>query len=141
MSSFALSILLAVIACVIAGTIGGLTLARPQPMLGVAGLGEDSAASVNIATQGRAFGGMLVLAHGATALFLGYQPSVGAAMAFALAMAWLGASAGRAISLLTDPTRTPFNVGGLVFELLLGLTLALPFWNQGRMTFNGGVMV
>ncbi|MDB5455902.1 MAG: hypothetical protein JWP92_1487 [Caulobacter sp.] len=141
MSSFALSILLAVIACVIAGTIGGLTLARPQPMLGVAGVGEDPAASVNIATQGRAFGGMLVLAHGATALFLGYQPSVGAAMAFALAMAWLGASAGRAISLLTDPTRTPFNVGGLVFELLLGLTLALPFWNQGRMTFNGGVMV
>jgi hypothetical protein len=141
MSSFALSILLAVIACVIAGTIGGLTLARPRPMLGVAGLGEDAQAEVNITTQGRAFGGMLVLAHAATALFLGYQPSVGAAMAFALAMAWMGAAGGRAVALLADRTRTPFNVGGMVFELLLGLTLALPFWNQGRMTFSGGVMV
>src|SRR4051812_30747021 len=141
MSSFALSLLLAIVACVIAGVIGGLTLARPQPMLGVAGLGEDAAASVNVTTQGRAFGGMLVLAHGAAALFLGYQPSVGAAMAFALAMAWLGASAGRAVALLTDATRTPFNVGGLVFELLLGVTLALPFWNQGRMPLGGGILV
>ena len=141
MSSFTLSILLAVVACVIAGIIGGLTLARPQPMLGVAGLGEDAEAATNIATQGRAFGGMLVLAHGATALFLGYQPSVGAAMGFGLAMAWMGAAAGRAVALLTDRSRTPFNVGGLVFELLIGLTLALPFWNQGRLTLSGGVMV
>jgi hypothetical protein len=142
MSSFTLSLFLAVVACVLGGVLGGLTLARPQAMLGLAGLGTDDAARTNVVVQGRAFGGLLVLSHGGAALFLGYQPSVGAAMAFALAVGWMGAAGGRAVSLLIDRSRTRFNVGSLVFELLIGLTLALPFWNQGRMpSLSGGTWV
>jgi hypothetical protein len=137
MSSYGLSLVLAIIACVIGGVLGGLILARPGS--GLAGLtGETTEPSLAALTQGRAFGGLLILSHATAALFLGYQSSVGAAMAFALAMAWLGAALGRAASAMIDKARGRFNLGSLVFEVLIAVTLSLPFFNAGRLVVIRG---
>lgn len=131
-SSYGLSLLLAIIACVIGGVLGGLTLARPGSVLGL------TAPDAEGRTEGRALGGLLILSHAAAALFLGYQSHVGAAMAFALAMAWLGAALGRTVSALVDKARDRLNLGNLAFELLIAVTLSLPFFNAGRLVVLRG---
>jgi hypothetical protein len=148
-SSYGLSLILAIIACVIGGVLGGLTLARPGAVLGLTALDKDQAndgdgepppASAPL-TEGRALGGLLILSHATAALFLGYQSHVGAAMAFALAMAWTGAALGRAVSALIDKTpraRSRFNLGSLVFEIMIAVTLSLPFFNAGRLVVLRG---
>jgi len=139
-SSYGLSLILAIIACVIGGVLGGLTLARPGSVLGLTTLADDSDAppATGLATEGRALGGLLILSHAATALFLGYQSSVGAAMAFALAMAWLGAALGRAASVLVDKPKSRLNLTSLAFEVLIAVTLSLPFFNAGRLVVLRG---
>ena len=153
-SSYGLSLILAIIACVIGGVLGGLTLARPGSVLGLTALpgegGDDTDAppATGLATEGRALGGLLILSHAATALFLGYQSSVGAAMAFALAMAWLGAALGRAASAWIDkgpPNQalagkrwSRLNLTSLLFEVLIAVTLCLPFFNAGRLVVLRG---
>ena len=140
-SSYGLSLILAIIACVIGGVLGGLTLARPGSVLGLTALpgeGADAPPATGLATEGRALGGLLILSHAATALFLGYQSSVGAAMAFALAMAWLGAALGRAVSVLIDKERGRLNLTSLAFEILIAVTLCLPFFNAGRLVVLRG---
>ena len=156
-SSYGLSLILAIIACVIGGVLGGLTLARPGSVLGFTALDTDpntdgdappagsppDPPTPSPLTEGRALGGLLILSHATAALFLGYQSSVGAAMAFALSMAWLGAAGGRTISALidrapADRARARFNLGSLVFELLIAATLALPFFNAGRLVVLRG---
>ncbi|MBW8858550.1 MAG: DUF4345 domain-containing protein, partial [Caulobacter sp.] len=68
------------IACVIGGVLGGLTLVRPGAVLGLTALDEEAgdgddqaspAASARIAgrTEGRALGGLLILSHATAALF------------------------------------------------------------------------
>jgi hypothetical protein len=42
-------------------------------------------------------------------------------------VAWVGAAAGRAWSVLIDRNREPQNLGGTVFELALGLLLLAPW--------------
>lgn len=149
-SSYGLSLLLAIIACVIGGVLGGLTLVRPGAVLGLTALNGDAPPTAGPPmegrvegqmegkTEGRALGGLLILSHGAAALFLGYQSHVGAAMAFALAMAWAGAALGRAVSALVDKARGRFNLGSLAFEVLIAVTLALPFFNAGRLVVLRG---
>lgn len=137
MSSYALSLLLAVVACVIGGTLGGRALARPQAALGLA-VGDDGAPT--LLTEGRAFGGLLIFSHAGAALYLGYQPSIGAAMAFALAIGWFGAGLGQVASLLVDRTHGRLNLSHLLFEVLIGVTLCLPFFNPGRLVLRGGYL-
>ena len=148
LSSYGLSLVLAIIACVIGGAQGGLTLVRPGSVLGLTALeddeGDESAPpAAGPRSEGRALGGLLILSHATAALFLGYQSNVGAAMAFALAMAWLGAALGRAVSALVDRTpadqaRSRFNIGSLAFEIMIAATLALPFFNAGRLVVLRG---
>jgi len=135
MSNYALSLLMAVVACVIGGAFGGMALARPL----VEG-GAQDAAGPGSPVQARAFGGLLVLAHGGAALYLGYQPSVGAAMAFALALAWFGSALGRVVAIRRDGVPARAETGNLVFEILIGLTLSLPFFNAGRLVLRGGMI-
>jgi len=137
-SSYGLSLLLAIIACVIGGVLGGLTLARPGSILGLTVLDGKDDAPIAGKTEGRALGGLLILSHAAAALFLGYQSHVGAAMAFALAMAWMGAALGRAVSALVDRARDRFNLASLAFEILIAVTLSLPFFNAGRLVVLRG---
>lgn len=137
MSSYGLSLFLAMIACVIGGVLGGLTLARPG--LSVPGDAPgDAPSATDPRAEARAYGGLLILSHATAALFLGYQSSVGAAMAFALAMAWLGAALGRTVSALVDGGRGGFKPGALAFEVLIAVTLALPFFNAGRLVVLRG---
>ena len=140
MTSYALSLLLAAIACVIGGALGGIALARPSQILGLAGLAEGEAPPTRLLTEGRALGGLLVLSHGGAALYLGYQPGIGAAMAFVLSLAWFGAALGRAASLLIDRASGRFNLGNLVFEVLIAVTLSLPFFSAGRLVLRGGMI-
>ncbi len=137
MSSYVLSLFLAVLACVIGGTLGGMILARPQVMLELAGLADDDTPKPNLFAEGRALGGVLIASHGVAALYLGYQPRIGAAMALALAVAWLGAAAGRALSAALDGRQGRFNTGSMVFNALIGVTLSLPFFNIGRVVLRG----
>lgn len=143
MSSYALSLILAVIACVIGGVLGGLVLARPDSMLGLAGLKSEQDGGVNAITEGRAFGGLLIASHGAVALFLGWQSSAGAAMALVLAVAWFGAAFGRLVSMLLQKAGGRFNYGSVVLDVLMGVTLALPFFNEGSLPLHriGGSML
>lgn len=148
-SSYGLSLILAIIACVIGGVMGGLTLARPGSVLGLTTLPRegvddtDAPPAPGLSTEGRALGGLLILSHAATALFLGYQSSVGAAMAFAMAMAWLGAALGRAVSVWVDKRPADkgwarLNLTSLAFEVLIAVTLSLPFFNAGRLVVLRG---
>jgi hypothetical protein len=137
MSSYVLSLLLAVVACVIGGTLGGMILARPQVMLELAGLADEATPKPKLFAEGRAMGGVLIASHGIVALYLGYQPRIGAAMALVLAVAWLGAAAGRAISAALDKDAGRFNAGSMVFNALIGVTLSLPFFNIGRVVLRG----
>lgn len=139
MSSYALSLFLAVIACIIGGALGGTALARPGAVLDLAGLADGEAATP-LLSEGRAFGGLLIVSHAGAALYLGYQPAVGATMAFVLALAWFGAALGRTASLLIDRAGGRFNLGNLVFEVLIGATLCLPFFNTGRLVLRGGMI-
>lgn len=143
MSSYALSLVLAVIACVIGGVLGGLVLARPDSMLGLAGLKSEQEGGVNAVTEGRAFGGLLIASHGAVALFLGWQSSAGAAMALVLAVAWFGAAFGRLVSMLLQKAGGRFNYGSVMLDILMGVTLALPFFNEGSLPLHriGGSML
>jgi hypothetical protein len=59
-------------------------------------------------------------------------------MAFALAMAWTGAALGRGVSALLDKARDRFNLGSLAFELMIAVTLSLPFFNAGRLVVLRG---
>jgi len=136
MSNYALSLLMAVVACVIGGAFGGMALARPLPVAGA----QDAAGPAGNPVQARAFGGLLVLAHGGAALYLGYQPSVGAAMAFALSLAWFGSALGRMVAIRRDGVPARAEIGNLVFEILIGLTLSLPFFNAGRLVLRGGMI-
>jgi hypothetical protein len=146
-SSYGLSLVLAIIACVIGGVLGGLTLARPGSVLGLTALeggaapedgDADAPPAAGPLTEGRALGGLLILSHATAALFLGYQSHVGAAMAFALAMAWMGAALGRAVSALIDRARGRFNLSSLTFEIMIAVTLSLPFFNAGRLVVLRG---
>lgn len=124
---YGLALPLAVIACCLAGAMGGYLLARPEPAMAGAGL---------VAMEGRpdgpgearALGGMLLAAHAGTAGLLGYSPSVGAYMALALALAWGGALVGRLVNNLREGPGEGRALQALAFEAMMALTLALPYW-------------
>ena len=80
---------------------------------------------------------MLIAAHGVAALYLGYQPRIGAAMALALALAWLGAAAGRAVSMVRDGDAGRYNRGALLFNILIGVTLTLPWFQISKVVLRG----
>jgi len=70
MSSYVLSLFLAVVACVIGGTLGGMILARPQAMLELAGLSDDETPKPPLFAEGRALGGVLIASVGLPAAYL-----------------------------------------------------------------------
>jgi len=48
---------------------------------------------------------------------------------------------GRGYSMVKEDAPTPFNTGALIFEMLMGLTLALPFWSLTSLAALGGAPV
>lgn len=124
-----LAIMIAVLACCIGGTMGGLRIARPKAIK-PRGRAEE-----------RAFGGMLILAHAGAAMGLGYAPSLGRLLAVGLALGWLGAALGRTLSLVLDKQKDPMLRQAMIFELLMALALALPWLGLGTRGFGGAVEV
>ena len=119
--------ILAVLACCLAGGLGGYALVRPREALAKRGLAALEGTSGALGAA-RGFGAMLLVAHAGTAGLLGYYPSVGATMAMALSLLWAGSALGRLISGALDGHNDPAGVQSLLLDLLMGLTLALPFW-------------
>lgn len=126
-----LAVPLAVLACCFAGAMGGYTLARPGDAL--AGLGLATAGETRSGLGAvRAAGGLLLLMHGAAAAMLGYSPGAGATMALVLAFGWIGAVIGRLASALRDGPPSASSLQTLAFEVLMAVTLALPYWTDSR---------
>jgi len=136
-----LAILLAVIACCIGGALGGFALARPEDVAGMVGLRLDPQKRHSVSELRATYGGLFLLSHGGTAAALGYAPSVGATMALTLSLAWLGAAAGRGYSMVSQDLGTRHNVRAVIFEVLMGLTMALPFWTLIADARDAGVLV
>jgi hypothetical protein len=124
---FGLALPLAVIACCLAGAMGGYLLVRPESAIAGAGL-IAAPGRRDGPGEARALGGMLVASHAGTAGLLGYSPSVGAYMALALALAWGGALIGRLINNLREGPGEGRAFQALAFEAMMALTLALPWW-------------
>lgn len=123
---------LAVLACCLAGGLGGYVLARPGEALATRGLAALDGTPGALGAA-RSFGAMLLVAHAGTAGLLGYYPSVGAAMAMALSLLWAGSALGRLVSGVLDGHNDPAAVQNLLLDVLMGLTLALPFWASRRL--------
>ena len=124
---------LAVLACCLAGGLGGFALARPHEALALRGLSTLETAPGGLAAA-RGFGAMMLMAHAGTAGLLGYYPSVGATMALALSLLWGGSAVGRLVSSVLDRQPDPHGVQLVVLEVLMGLTLSLPFWESRQLT-------
>lgn len=129
MSSADIALVLAVIACCIGGALGGYAMARPEDVAELVGLKRDPDKPHSLSEIRASYGGLFLLSHAGTALALGYAPMVGAAMALALGLAWGGAGLARGWSMVRDDADTPFNVQATIFEFLMGVALALPFWS------------
>lgn len=136
-----LALILAVVACCIGGALGGYALARPEEVAAMVGLRTDPDKPHSISEVRATYGGLFLLSHGGVAAALGYAPSVGATMALTLALAWMGAAVGRAYSMVREDVGTAFNVRATVFEALMGVTLALPFWSLISAARESGVLV
>ncbi|WP_369061457.1 hypothetical protein ABOZ73_05790 [Caulobacter sp. 73W] len=133
MASHTVSILLAIVACMIGGAIGGFLLASPDAAMKRLGLTTE--AEENGLAQARAVGGALVGAHAITAAMLGYSPLAGSALSLAAAALWFG---GAASSLLNGKGA---RQGGVLLALLMAASLGSPFWSYGRALLARGWMV
>lgn len=131
---------LAVLACCLAGALGGYALARPLEALTRLGLAAAAETDGALATT-RAAGGMLFVAHAGTAGLLGYSPSVGASLALALSLLWAGAAIGRATSTALDGPGDGRGAQAMIFEALMGVTLALPFWTSHALLPGRAVLI
>ena len=125
--------LLAVFACCLAGGLGGFALVRPHEALALRGLSSLETQPGGLAAA-RGFGGMMLMAHAGAAGLLGYYPSLGATMALALSLLWAGSAIGRVASSVLDGQVDPRGVQLMLLEVLMGLTLSLPFWASRQLT-------
>lgn len=141
MSSPDLALLLAVIACCIGGALGGYALARPEDVTEMVGLRRDPDKPHSLSEVRATYGGLFLVSHGGTAAALGYAPDIGASMSLALALAWAGAGVARGWSMAKDDADTPFNIQATIFEFLMAVALALPFWSLISDARASGVMV
>ncbi|MFZ5669312.1 MAG: DUF4345 domain-containing protein [Pseudomonadota bacterium] len=129
---------LAVLACSIAGAMGGYILARPDAALALRGLAPAPDGRGGLAAA-RGYGAMLLVAHAGVAGLLGYYPALGAGMALALGLLWAGAALGRIASGVLDGPADGAGVQTLLLEVLMALTLSLPMWT-GRQIQGGPLL-
>lgn len=141
MSSPDIALLLAILACSIGGALGGFALVRPEDAAALVGIKRDPDKPHSVSEVRATYGGLLLASHGGTAAALGYSPGVGATMALALALAWAGAGLARGWSMAKDDADTDFNLRATIFELLMGVALALPFWSLVSDARAAGVVV
>jgi hypothetical protein len=131
---------LAILACCIGGAMGGYVLAHPDDAMGMVGLQKLGPSSLGVG-QARAFGATLLASHAGAAAALGYSPRIGAAMAMALSLMWLGAACGRGVAMSLEPPVTRPGRSLLLLDILMGLSLSLPLLLATRYVGGGGVVV
>ena len=124
---------LAVLACCLAGGLGGYVLARPHEALARRGLAALDGTPGALGAA-RSFGAMLLLSHAGAAGLLGYYPSIGASMTLALSLLWAGSAIGRLASSILDGQTDPVGIQSLLLDVLMGLTLSLPVWASRQLT-------
>jgi hypothetical protein len=123
-------ILLAILACSLGGALGGFVLARPDTaaLRIAAGPWGEEAGQV----QARIIGAMLLVSHGATAAFLGYAPSLGAAMALTLSFLWFGAAAGLSLSMARGQAKAQADLWMALAAIGLAVLMLAPFLRLGQ---------
>ncbi len=116
---------LAILACALGALDGTYGLISPR---GAArGPGLDLPADGSMAAV-RALAGARLASHAATLAVLTVFPSVGACMAAGLACGWLGAAAGRALSILVERKRRPADLLRVLGAAVMGVALWMPLW-------------
>ncbi len=126
--NFVFGALLPWLGLVIGAGLGLGALAAPERMLSFVGLA--AAAPEGIAEARATYGGLfLALEVGAAALWVSQNSTDGLVVA---GLAWIGAAAGRVVSLAVDGRRTARNGQAVAFELFIGLAhVAALFWPAG----------
>ncbi|CAN5244883.1 DUF4345 family protein [soil metagenome] len=116
---------LAVLACALGALDGTYGLISPKGAARGPGLDLTDDAS---AAPLRALSGARLASHAATLAVLTVFPSVGACMAAGLACGWLGAAAGRAVSILVERKRRPADLLRVLGAAAMGVALWMPLW-------------
>lgn len=98
--------------------------------LGLMGLVKPAAAAAftSMSPVGKIGVSEIRATYGGFFLFLGvFALIVREPLAYqVLGWAWIGAAAGRAVSVVVDASREPKNFGGIVFEGVIGALLLVP---------------
>ena len=141
MTTLHLSLLLAVMACLIGGGLGLLALLRPARVLKMVGLSLSEGLSHSVSEVRATYGGLFFVSHTGVAMALAVSPKIGACMAAALGLAWSGAALGRVVSMALDRAVNRFNIFATLFEGLMGIALATPLWAYLRLIYQGNGVV
>lgn len=141
MTTLHLSLLLALIACLIGGGLGLLALTRPTRVLNMVGLSLTEGVAHSLSEVRATYGGLFFVSHAGVALALVASPKIGACMAAALGLAWSGAALGRVVSMALDRALKRFNIFATLFEGLMGIALATPLWAYLRLIYQGNGVV
>jgi hypothetical protein len=118
--------IVALIACVIGGGLGGYALVNPRWAAKLVRL-APAEGKVEGRSEFRAtYGGLFLLPH-AFIVWAVFSDQPGAELAAAaLGAAWLGSGVGRIVSIVLDKTGTGLNWFNVAFEAVLGLALLSP---------------
>jgi hypothetical protein len=103
----AITVGLGVLALTRPATVASFTSIRPEGLTGISEI--------------RATYGGFFLALGSYALY-----AQATEVFFVLGVAWLGAAAGRVVSVAIDHSHAPKNIGGIIFESTIGVLLLTP---------------
>lgn len=130
-----MSLILAGGAAVIGALLGLVALVWPAKAAEIVRLRPDRDAAGGFAEFRATYGGLLLMAHLAVLLAIVMREQAGMASvigaSFAVGAGWLGATIGRALSMLVDQrehqTRTGYNTFSTLFELALALALLAPW--------------
>ncbi len=130
-----MSLMLAGGAAVIGALLGLLALVWPTKAAEIVRLRPDWDVAGGFAEFRATFGGLLLMAHLAVLLAIVMREQAGMASvigaSFAVGAGWLGAAAGRTLSMLVDhrahQTRTRYNAFSTLFALALALALLTPW--------------
>lgn len=124
-------------ATLIGAGLGLIGLINPQAIARFVGLDPAGAARHGVSEFRATYGGYFLLSHGAAAFGLGsvlfsgpggFWAGATGAGALALAAGWIGAAAGRLVSIFADRANVAMNWGAIVFELAMGAALLAPWW-------------
>jgi hypothetical protein len=127
MVALELSLRFAALLTLLGAVLGAYGMIAPRALAGLSGL-ETGPEGAPYPALRATFGGTLLM-HAATFTALVEAPRIGSCLAAAVGAAWLGRSAGRAVSALLSRRTTRRQVVLLLAEAAAGVCLWAPLWN------------